>query len=65
MLEDWWAWFEGFFLYYPGRRQVPSALRAFHRHDPQGQTGPSPSKNLIDNPFAEPAQEYVALSGAA
>jgi DNA-binding transcriptional LysR family regulator len=28
VLEDWSPIFDGFFLYYPGHRQVPSALRA-------------------------------------
>jgi DNA-binding transcriptional LysR family regulator len=28
VLEDWSPAFDGFFLYYPGHRQVPSALRA-------------------------------------
>ena len=28
VLEDWSPSFEGFFLYYPGHRQVPAALRA-------------------------------------
>ena len=29
VLEDWCAPFPGFFLYYPGRRQVSPALAAF------------------------------------
>ena len=28
VLEDWCQPFSGFFLYYPGRRQMPRALRA-------------------------------------
>lgn len=29
VLEPWWQWFSGPMLYYPGRRLVPSPLRAF------------------------------------
>jgi len=29
VLEEWSPSFEGFFVYYPGRRQVPAGLRAF------------------------------------
>jgi DNA-binding transcriptional LysR family regulator len=29
VLDDWCPWFPGLCLYYPGHRQVPSALRAF------------------------------------
>lgn len=29
MLEDWYPYYSGFFLYYPSRRQLPTALRAF------------------------------------
>jgi DNA-binding transcriptional LysR family regulator len=29
VLEDWCPHYPGFFLYYPSRRQLPTALRAF------------------------------------
>jgi DNA-binding transcriptional LysR family regulator len=29
VLDDWCPYYPGFFLYYPSRRQVPAALRAF------------------------------------
>ena len=29
VLEDWCPVLPGFYLYYPGRRQVPGPLRAF------------------------------------
>jgi DNA-binding transcriptional LysR family regulator len=29
VLEDWCPYYTGFYLYYPSRRQLPSALRAF------------------------------------
>jgi DNA-binding transcriptional LysR family regulator len=29
VLEDWCPYYPGFYLYYPGRRQLPAALRAF------------------------------------
>ncbi len=29
LLEDWCPWFDGFFVYYPSRRQMRPALRAF------------------------------------
>lgn len=29
ILQPWWQWFSGPFLYYPGRRHVPGPLRAF------------------------------------
>jgi DNA-binding transcriptional LysR family regulator len=29
VLEPWWQWFSGPFLYYPGRRLVPAPLRTF------------------------------------
>lgn len=50
MLEDWSPSFEGFFLYYPGRRQVPAALRAFI--DMIRTThSPAPPESPLENPF--------------
>jgi DNA-binding transcriptional LysR family regulator len=50
VLEDWSPAFEGFFLYYPGHRQVPATLRAFID---MIRTAPSlaPSGSSPENPF--------------
>jgi DNA-binding transcriptional LysR family regulator len=53
VLEDWSPSFEGFFLYYPGHRQVPAALRALIDTLRTGR-GPSSTKTTVQNPFAEP-----------
>jgi DNA-binding transcriptional LysR family regulator len=51
VLEDWSPSFEGFFVYYPGHRQVPTSLRAFI--DMIRATGVSAShRGLRKNPFA-------------
>jgi DNA-binding transcriptional LysR family regulator len=50
VLEDWSPSFEGVFLYYPGRRQVPAALRALIDMI-RSPHGPAPAKGLVDNPF--------------
>jgi DNA-binding transcriptional LysR family regulator len=51
VLEDWSPSFEGLFLYYPGHRQVPAALRAFID---MIKAAPSTvlSGSLFGNPFA-------------
>ena len=63
-LEDWSPSFEGFFLYYPGRRQVPAALRAFIDMT-RTVNSPSPAASSLANPFAEPVQGASELRGAA
>jgi len=51
VLEDWSPSFEGLFLYYPGHRQVPLALRALIDML-RASNGPAPVKGSLENPFA-------------
>ena len=51
VLEDWSPTVQGLFLYYPGRRQVPAALRALI--DLIRTAGSNPAKSSLPNPFAE------------
>jgi len=51
VLEDWSPSFEGLFLYYPGHRQVPTALRALI--DMVRTSGPAPSETSLTSPFME------------
>jgi DNA-binding transcriptional LysR family regulator len=51
VLEDWSPSFDGLFLYYPGRRQVPVALRALIDML-RGARGSVPAEGLLENPFA-------------
>ncbi len=50
VLEDWSPSFEGFFLFYPGRRQVPSALRALIDMI-KATHGPADAGRLRENPL--------------
>ena len=49
VLKDWTPSFEGFFVYYPGHRQVPTGLRAFIDmvRAPKGTSG----RRSLKNPF--------------
>jgi DNA-binding transcriptional LysR family regulator len=51
VLEDWSPSFEGLFLYYPGHRQVPAALRALIDMI-RAAHNPAPSGSSLENPFA-------------
>jgi len=50
VLEDWSPFIEGLFLYYPGHRQVPAALRALIDMI-RTTRGWTPAKGLVENPF--------------
>jgi DNA-binding transcriptional LysR family regulator len=52
VLEDWSPSFEGLFLYYPGHRQIPAALRALIDMIRTAR-GSAPVKRSLKNPFAE------------
>jgi DNA-binding transcriptional LysR family regulator len=51
VLEDWSPSFEGLFLYYPGHRQVPVALRALVDML-RTANGSAPVRGSLENPFA-------------
>jgi DNA-binding transcriptional LysR family regulator len=52
VLEDWSPSFEGLFLYYPGHRQVPAALRALIDMI-RPVRGSVPAKRSLQNPFTK------------
>jgi DNA-binding transcriptional LysR family regulator len=51
VLEEWSPSFEGFFLYYPGHRQVPVALRALIDML-RSARGSVPAKPLLEHSLA-------------
>jgi DNA-binding transcriptional LysR family regulator len=65
VLEDWSPGFEGMFLYYPGHRQVPAALRALIDMIRVSSSVPTIKRPAPANPFAvhrqapEPADEEL------
>jgi DNA-binding transcriptional LysR family regulator len=52
VLEDWSPAFKGLFLYYPGQRQVPAALRAFIDMI-RAASGPQRAGRSRENPFTQ------------
>ena len=52
MLKDWSPSFEGFFVYDPGRRQVPTGLRAFIDMI-RATRGSMPVRSSLKNPFTK------------
>jgi DNA-binding transcriptional LysR family regulator len=52
VLEDWSPAFEGLFLYYPGHRQVPAALRALIDMIRTAR-GSAPARSSLQNPFTK------------
>lgn len=61
VLEEWSPILEGLFLYYPGHRQVPPALRAFIDMF-QATRGAGSTRNLVQNPFLMRAAEETRSS---
>jgi DNA-binding transcriptional LysR family regulator len=61
VLEDWSPSYEGYFLYYPGHRQVPTALRALIDMIRTGRE-PAKSERVIENPFAEATKRHRKAS---
>jgi DNA-binding transcriptional LysR family regulator len=56
VLEDWSPSFEGMFLYYPGHRQVPAALRALVDMIRVSSSVLWSKRLPLENPFALPRQ---------
>jgi DNA-binding transcriptional LysR family regulator len=52
VLEDWSPCVEGLFLFYPGQRQIPAALRALIDMIRTAR-GPAPARRSLENPFTE------------
>jgi DNA-binding transcriptional LysR family regulator len=52
VLEDWSPSFEGFFVYYPGHRQVPAGLRAFIDMI-RAASDSAPARSSRKNPFTK------------
>jgi DNA-binding transcriptional LysR family regulator len=63
VLEDWSPCFEGMFLYYPGHRQVPAALRALIDMIRVSSSAPWSKRPPLENPFV--LHRQAAESAAA
>jgi DNA-binding transcriptional LysR family regulator len=62
VLEDWSPCFEGMFLYYPGHRQVPAALRALIDMIRVSSSVAAAKRPARKNPFAVDGRTSVAAA---
>ena len=56
MLKEWSPSFEGFFVYYPGHRQVPTGVRAFIDMI-RAARGSMPVRSSLKNSFCQRMSE--------
>jgi DNA-binding transcriptional LysR family regulator len=63
VLEDWSPSFLGLYLYYPGRRHLPAALRAFINMM-RATRSPTRARQGAENPFTQGSSSGIDTSSA-